>query len=386
MILEGLEHSAYHTRNFNVFLRLWSTGAFQRTSLKNGKQIRTRNIKTSHSSKPSLSENDSFPELADLGKSQHRMDQSLVQKVSRSFALSLQWLPQAQRNAVCAAYLAARYADTITDCGNWSTEERAKALDSWEEALLQKSKKPWALKLSLGSFSSREAELLSHGTDILATLHALDAFQLRPTQEVLQTLISAMRWDLRVFRDASSTTVVSGCKDMASFEWYTFSIAGCVGRFWVKIFELNHHLDQLAVEYGKGLQRINVLRDTCEDHRRGRLYHPIADLERFKVQGSPPWESAGWNDYVSAFIMETRKRLRYGANFCDAIPYHRWRLRFASMMPVLIGLKTLDLIEKRKDFGGGATMKISRRQIKLLIFQAAFSVVTKSSLSRRIKI
>ncbi len=283
-------------------------------------------------------------------------------------------------------YLAARLADTITDCGNWSTEERLKNLENWESAVLASGSRDWILKSGLGSFEASEAELLLRGGEILKGLRELTSFQGEPSREVLKTLFSAMRWDLKSFSDASARAPTFGCKDLATFDWYTFSIAGCVGRYWVKIFELNHHLDSLAVEYGKALQRINILRDFREDWQRGRVYWPKTRLAEYEIEDVEPWRSTRWSEAVSAYIRETQLQLRYGANFCDAIPYSKWRLRFASMMPLLIGQSTLALIEDKMDFDSTTKMKIKRKNVRRLIWKAFFYVLSGKSLSRSIRL
>jgi farnesyl-diphosphate farnesyltransferase len=301
----------------------------------------------------------------------------LVKSISRSFSLSLLMLPRPQRESVALTYCLARYADTLTDCGSWSSDERLVHLESWENAILKKDSKVWKLKGSLGSFDSKDSALLVEGDLLLAAYFNLSKPHQEWGDEVLKTLFQGMKWDLKTFADASSARPVFGCRDAASFDWYCYLIAGCVGRYWVHIFNLPQNLDLLSVAYGKGLQRINILRDVKEDWSRGRIYLP---KESCDFEDSPPWLSSRWTDFIRAYILETKQLLLSGVHFCEALPKTCFRLRFASMMPVMIGLETLALIARRGF--DGAPAKISRKKVRSLAIQAGMNLIFPGRLER----
>src|SRR5665213_1054055 len=119
----------------------------------------------------------------------------VVKNVSRSFALSLLWLPKKQRSAVAQTYLLARFADTIVDCGAWSLEERLAHLERWENAILQNDQNLWKITASLEKFTEKEARFLNDATSILKLNADLSEDQKRIGVEVVKTLISGMKWD-----------------------------------------------------------------------------------------------------------------------------------------------------------------------------------------------
>lgn len=278
----------------------------------------------------------------------------------------------------------ARLADTLIDSGRWAPEVRAKHLTSWEMAIAQKNKSLWKLDGSLGSFSDSEAQLLLKGGEILEAFFKFTPGEKVITEEVLQILFSAMKWDLKTFGSQQGAGgVIYGCADTKIFDWYCYSIAGCVGSFWVRAFGLPSSLENLAIEYGKGLQRINILRDVVEDARRGRSYLPRSLLAEFNIEGAEPWKKPEWMNFVRSFILETKQRLSYGANFCDAIPYRNFRLRWASRMPLVIGLKTLEQLERQVRWSE-TSVKISRASVKRLAFKSLVAVVLSRRLSGRV--
>jgi phytoene/squalene synthetase len=303
--------------------------------------------------------------------------QELVRNVSRSFSLTLLGLPHLQRNSISVTYILARFADALTDSGNWPTEVRTSHLAAWESAISQRNPGIWKLKTSVGGFKENEAHLLLEGENLLKIFLGLPETHILHGQEVLKILIQGMKWDLKTF--LRSDEVIFGVKNPPFLDWYCYSIAGCVGAYWVKMFELPSTLEPLAVAYGKGLQRINILRDVVADWDRKRVYLPESELLKFELKEAKFWNKPSWKDFCEDYISETKKLLFYGANFCDSIPYSSFRLRWSSAMPLQIGLATLQKIEETKEWQ--PEIKISRRDVKKLAISTAWSVISHRKFS-----
>jgi farnesyl-diphosphate farnesyltransferase len=303
-----------------------------------------------------------------------------VKKVSRSFALSLLWLPKPQRNAVGLTYCLARYADTLTDSGSWSQDERLAHLESWENAIFAKDSARWQLKGSLGKFSSEDAAFLADGAEFLRAFFAEEERYQEYGREVLKTLMQGMKFDLKSFSGTSPDKPIYGCKDEATFDYYCHLIAGCVGRYWVQMFELPEDLELFAVAYGKALQRINVIRDVVEDWNRGRVYLPKTQLHVFRLDTKEPWRGADWRRFTEKYFDETKRLLISARNFCQAIPNAQKRVRFASMMPLMIGLETIHAMQSAPSWE--KRIKISRSQVRSLAFRALLNLFLRSGLNR----
>jgi farnesyl-diphosphate farnesyltransferase len=308
---------------------------------------------------------------------------NLVRSVSRSLSLSLLVLPKPKREVVCLAYLLARLGDTLTDAGRWSTADRLKWLAALESAVLSKKPEVWRFDGSVGSALASEAELVLSATNLLELYSRLDSRSHLHTDELLKTLFSAMRWDLNTFQSSSSSSAVWGCRDEATFDWYCVSIAGCVGRFWVQTFELDSSFEILAVEYGKALQRINILRDVREDWQRGRAYLPRSLFSQLDLVKAP-WEQVGWRSFVEPYIQKTRGMLQIGANFCDAIPYGSFRLRYASLLPLAIGWQTMIKLEKQVFWR--QPQKVSRDEMRTILMRSVLDVALHRKVSARYRV
>ena len=74
----------------------------------------------------------------------------------------------------------------------------------------------------------------------------------------------------------------AGLEDMAEVDRYCYHVAGVVGEMLTELFcdysaEMNDRRDELlplAVSFGQGLQRTNILKDIWEDRRRGACWLP----------------------------------------------------------------------------------------------------------------
>ncbi len=92
--------------------------------------------------------------------------------------------------------------------------------------------------------------------------------------QYMSDFLGAMRMDLRQTRYCTYV-------DLQGYMWGS---AGVVGAMMLCLFRCHHEaLLPYAVRMGEAMQMTNFLRDVGEDWRRGRLYLPQEDLERFGV-------------------------------------------------------------------------------------------------------
>lgn len=307
----------------------------------------------------------------------------LIVEHSRSFALTLRALPEDKRDFVGLTYLVARLADTMADSGNWPMQTRITYLEKWENAVCKGNYQNWFIDASVGSFYKKESQLLMSAKQLAELYCQSEESDLIVGRELLEILFGAMKWAVRTFAEASEDEPIYGIADPNTFDWYCYGHAGCVGRFWQKVFSLPQNLEPLAINYGKALERINILRDVVDDRKKGWILLPKSDLDAAGFQSNRPWEEADrWPQFCQQYIRETRSHLLNGAQFCDSIPYQSFRLRWASMMPLKIGEASLQLYEK--ELQKLETSKIDRKQVKQLAMQSVFDVALNRKLSKRI--
>jgi len=72
--------------------------------------------------------------------------------------------------------------------------------------------------------------------------------------------------------------------DFAGLKGYCHLVAGIVGEVAARIFgQTDERTTQYAHTLGLAFQLTNIIRDVGEDARRGRIYLPIDELQRFNV-------------------------------------------------------------------------------------------------------
>ncbi len=109
--------------------------------------------------------------------------------------------------------------------------------------------------------------------------------------------------------------VIDGCQidleqtrflDFAGLTRYCHLVAGVVGEVAASIFgRTSEQTVQYAHRLGLAMQLTNIIRDVGDDARRGRIYLPVSELQRFDVKASELLTRSapyGYSDRFSALM------------------------------------------------------------------------------------
>lgn len=308
------------------------------------------------------------------------LDMGLLAAVSRSFYLSLRVLPKPVRGPLSLSYLLARAADTIADVPARPAAERLELLGAFDRAV--QSGPNDDLFAAVTEFSrdldhEGERTLLTRMPECWAALHACSPVEAECIRKVMQRIIYGQSLDLQRFPDTSQPAALP---DAAALDEYTWLVAGCVGEFWTEICALKipsfatlprGDMLHCATLYGNGLQLINILRDQPKDMESGRCYLPADELRAAGVTGTLTWPAADWkpwHDVRQRWLIAARERLQSGRTYVRALT--SFRLRFAALLPLLIGEATLDLLEIQPSNQPPQAAKVSRANVKRLMLRA----------------
>ena len=247
---------------------------------------------------------------------------ALTKKVARSFYLSIHLLPSNLREPVALAYLLARASDTIVD------EEE-------------------------NSMTASERELVGLLPTLIEALNdpQRNRFDADAINVVWQTILEGQAFDLEKFSPQNEAAALTPDE----LDRYLYLVAGCVGEFWTKLAA--RHLPDFSkesfekmmawgVNYGKGLQLVNILRDRQGDARRERCYCT--------------------EDQVPQLHVQVLSYLQQGEAYVKALRPGRFKV--ATALPLLLGKQTLALIKK---YPNAEKVKISRCAVYLTLLQAA---------------
>jgi farnesyl-diphosphate farnesyltransferase len=322
----------------------------------------------------------------------------LLKSVSRSFYLSLTVLPSAVRPAIGLAYLLARAADTIADTRLIDRHLRITHLLALRAELdVAAPGRLDAIVAVTRGVQSLDAErtLLERLPDCLAAYRALLADDRRRVRGVLETIIEGMTEDLSRF-PGEDEGGLAALETRADLDRYTYLVAGCVGEFWTEVHvahrpRLRHwdleKMTALGIRFGKALQLTNVLRDIPRDLRQGRCYLPSHDLALLGLEPRDlldPKAGPALRPLLVELVNVALDHYEAGWQYTFAIPKRETRMRLACAWPLLIGLRTLDLLAQAPNWlDPSVVLKVPRIRVYGMMAQSVATVWSTRALARK---
>lgn len=304
----------------------------------------------------------------------NRQENPLLKGVSRSFYLSLRFLPKPMRGAASLGYLLARTSDTLADTAALEVEVRRQALVAFRRSLAGSEEAPrWQVSLLNAVSDVRERHLLEGSGDLFEWLARLPDGESALVREVVDIIISGQLADLEWFGAATRENPVALADD-AALEDYTWRVAGCVGAFWTKLGFLTigerfsnippADLERLGVRYGKGLQLVNILRDLPADLANGRCYLPVGN----------PHNVAELMECHANWVERACEWTSAGPTYAATLGSRR--LRAASALPAMIADRTL---ERLRD----STWQVLQKRVRVPRWEVYVSLVKALMMKQR---
>ena len=323
---------------------------------------------------------DTVAGVDDPGRRSWQLRTAILRSVSRSFYLSIRFLPRQLREPIALAYLLARTTDTVADTTRVPGTVRMEALKMFSDGILGKASREMVVN-QVASFvplqeNAAERTLLDSLPDCLEWLEQIGRADRDDIRAVLEKITHGQMLDLHRFGDP---TQVRALETAADLDEYTYLVAGCVGEFWTRL--CFRHLRDFATliqdemlalgrRYGMGLQLINVLRDAGTDLRAGRCYFPQDELRAIGLNAAQILsESDRFQPIYQRWMEKAQDGLAYGMQYSRAI--RNRRVRAATVLPALIGARTLALLRKAGASALHQTIKVPRREVRAIVVSLA---------------
>lgn len=308
-----------------------------------------------------------------------RLRRPLLRDVSRSFFLSIRILPRTVRDPVALAYLLARATDTIADTREVPLPERLALLPQLSAAISggESHALVQQLQSSFAPLQSNTAErsLILAIPHLMQWLDSLPEADRTDIRAVLATIARGQLLDLQRFGDAAQIVALHTA---AELDEYTYLVAGCVGEFWTRICSRHvpnlsrrnvDDLTALGIAYGKGLQLTNILRDLGTDLRSGRCYLPANELPVSPAELLDAPDAA--EPVLRSWLAKADGGLCAGIDYAAAIVPAR--IRIATALPALIGLRTTGLLARAGGCVIRERIKVPRAEVRSLTLRAIIS-------------
>src|SRR5262245_21355509 len=315
---------------------------------------------------------------------------AILRSVSRSFYLSIRFLPAQLREPIALAYLLARTTDTVADTAQISTSVRMETLKLLSNGIQGTASSDVVTELvaSFVSLQENESErrLLESLPEYLACLEAKAHADRNDIRVVLEKIVRGQMLDLQRFDTPQEIHALSTAADL---DKYTYLVAGCVGEFWTRLcfrhvrqFASRTEDEMLALgkRYGMALQLINVLRDAGSDLRAGRCYFPEHELNAAHLTPSQiVSEPERFQPIYRTWLEKAKAGLVSGMEYSRAI--NNRRVRAATVMPALIGARTLALLDAAGTVALQRAVKIPRHEVRAMILSLAMTMVSRRKMN-----
>jgi len=317
------------------------------------------------------------------------LQSAVLRSVSRSFYLSMRFLPRQLREPIAAAYLLARTTDTVADTAAIPNSARIEALEMLRTQI-QGGASPQMTAGLIGSFvelqqNENERRLLNALPDCLRWLEHLEQADRNDVRHVLEKITRGQMLDLQRFNHPGEVRALATA---AELDEYTYLVAGCVGEFWTRLCfrHIRNFADRsqeqmltLGRRYGMGLQLINIVRDAGADLRAGRCYFPRCELDAAHLAASEILaQPECFQPVYRMWVAKAKAGLESGVEYSRAI--RNRRVRGATVLPALIGARTLALLEEAGPRALQQIVKVPRSEVRGMILRLVAALAARRTI------
>ncbi len=304
--------------------------------------------------------------------------EELTMREAGNFYHSFKYLPDEQRQAMCAVYAFCRRADDIAD-GDWQDRfpgsegemdpeavryrEQLESLQNkdtilQEEMYLEKITQLFFFRKKLSTCYS---EVSSTDPVFLALKDTVKRYGI--PRSVFDDLITGMEDDLYNNR----------YRTFDELYLYCYRVASVVGLMCIEIYGYEDpRAKKFAESWGIFMQLTNVLRDVGEDIQRDRVYLPLNELEANGIV-EPELEgdvvlNTTWEPYIHHYAKRARTYLKEAKQLLPLLPR---RSRYSPAAMIAFYDKILKQIERQQGDVFTKRVKLSKPQ-KLSLAAAVY--------------
>ncbi len=318
-------------------------------------------------------------------KQVERFCQEILPQVSRTFAISIRFLPGNLGRSVLCGYLLCRIADTIEDDPIATVETKIRLLDCFLDCFDQ----PTIANAFPQAIEHLEGEaahlLLVEHTDLVFALYRSLTEQ---SQQTLRHWVTEMVEGMQKFVHRYPEGI--RIKTLEEYQEYCYYVAGVVGYLLTDLwyehspsvdFETYHVLRQTCAAFGEGLQTVNILKDIAWDaEHENSIYVPEESLEAHgssqELLLSPdhlPQNHAA----IKSLVELAWTDLDMAAEYLLSVPRSAIPIRLFCILPLVFAYGTLrDITKSTAMLVSGGNVKITRAEVKSLIMVGPIAAVS----------
>jgi farnesyl-diphosphate farnesyltransferase len=331
--------------------------------------------------------------------SEHRLFiEDFIPRVSRTFALTIRFLPLSLRKSVHAAYLLCRVADTLEDSPLLESSEKSRRLTylgdllrGAEEGKSLSGNDFLPLYDSIDTNHGDDHRLLTESSKLFAVLESLPPDH----RLVIYRRAAEMAGGMALYANpgAMGGDTIACLSDTNDWNRYCYYVAGTVGHMMTELF-VDHFgigrstaekLKPLGESFGLGLQKVNVIKDVPSDRERGVCFLPLDIMKKHNLKPSSFLEAKNRSavaGFVGQLLELTVGHLDDAIEYTILMPRRHRGLRMFLTLPVFLAVETLGLVKLDPARAmSGPSVKLARSDVSRLVNAAAFRVMSNSLLA-----
>ena len=255
----------------------------------------------------------------------------------------------------------------------------------------------WGKKIPLKPLIKEEEILVKRSAEIFEVFFSLPP----PYQKAIHDAVLEMAMGMTLFIKRYRNKKIKHLSTLKELHQYCYYVAGTIGKlltaiFCLKIKDKNRRkkLENICVDFGQGLQMVNILKDCWRDQKRNWIYIPKEVIKKHGLTTKQFFNKENPQKCQKIYrelISQTENNLKKSIFYVETLPRSFYRYRIFCLLPLSMALKTLRLL-KRHDFSKKATKstetsrateakkateatirdKISRKDIRAIVLKAYF--------------
>ena len=321
-----------------------------------------------------------------------------IPKVSRTFALTIKFLPRGLRDSVFVSYLLCRVADTLEDSPHLDRGEKRRRLLRLNAILKKASHGKGISKIDVaGLYDSIDSDfgddhrLLAESSELFEILESLPSEQKKIIYHWAGEMATGMADYTKLYE--SKDNGITALTDIEDWDRYCYYVAGTVGQMMTELFIQHYNFDynrasrltELGNSFGLALQKVNVIKDVADDRKRGVCYLPASVMAKYGLTPSSLATADGTKaeGFIRELTENTLAHLDDALTYTALIPNGHKGVRMFLIVPVYLAAASLKLIsENPRRCLTGPPLKMSRSDVSRLVGAAALKVTSNKALEQ----
>jgi farnesyl-diphosphate farnesyltransferase len=208
---------------------------------------------------------------------------AVLNKVSRSFAVVIQQLPEDLKDPVCIFYLVLRGLDSVEDDMDYPNKDKLPLLETFHEKLYEDG---WRIS-GVGDAHNYRV-LMAHFDKVIRVFKSMD----KKYQDVVADITKRMGNGMAKYVRLAEKQGHGGVDTLAEWDEYCHYVAGLVGYGLSDLFSASgleskslSEEHRISNSMGLFLQKTNIIRDYLEDLEVGRVFWPKDVWSKYTPDG-----------------------------------------------------------------------------------------------------